>query len=83
MHREGAPISISHPRRLGCPAATARLAGNPLTQTFTALAASVREKDLRASYADVLHTGPSRALVLALGGVVTGVILLGSPGCSC
>ena len=47
--------------------ATARLAGNPLTHTFTALAASVREKDLqgrrRGFYVLVFS-----ALVLALAG---------------
>ena len=56
--------------------ATARLAGNPLTHTFTALAASVREKDLqgrrRGFYVLVFS-----ALVLALAGAGTGVILLG------
>ena len=47
--------------------ATARLAGNPLTHTFTALAARVREKDLqgrrRGFYLLVFS-----ALVLALAG---------------
>ncbi len=56
--------------------ATARLAGNPLTHTFTALAASVREKDLqgrrRGFYVLVFS-----ALVLALAGAGTGMILLG------
>jgi fatty acid desaturase len=56
--------------------ATARLAGNPLTHTFTALAARVREKDLqgrrRGFYLLVFS-----ALVLALAGAGTGMILLG------
>jgi len=56
--------------------ATARLAGNPLTHTFTALAASVREKDLqgrrRGFYVLVFS-----ALVLALAGAGTGMVLLG------
>ena len=56
--------------------ATARLAGNPLTHTFTALATSVREKDLqgrrRGFYLLVFS-----ALLLALAGVSTGMILLG------
>ena len=50
--------------------ATARLAGNPLTDMFTALAARVRDKDLqgrrRGFYLLVFS-----ALMLALAGVAT------------
>ena len=75
--REGAPISSTTSSGGSATArAIERLAGNPLTHTFTALAASVREKDLqgrrRGFYLLVFS-----ALVLALAGVGTGMILLG------
>ena len=75
--REGPPISsLTSSGGSAVSRATARLAGNPLTHTFTALAASVREKDLqgrrRGFYVLVFS-----ALVLALAGAGTGMILLG------
>ena len=75
--REGAPISSTSSSAGSATArANARLAGNPLTHTFTTLAASVREKDLqgrrRGFYLLVFS-----ALMLALAGVATGMILLG------
>jgi fatty acid desaturase len=56
-------------------AATARLAKQPLTQTFTALAQRVREQGL-VGRTPVFYIVLLAVLVLALGGVVTGVVLL-------
>ena len=71
------PSSVPSPLPAG-PArtATARLAAQPLTRSFTALTAQVRSEGLlartRGFYALVFGL-----LLLALGGIATGVVLLG------
>ncbi len=57
-------------------AATSRLAAQPLTRSFTALTASVRTAGLlgRTRFFYLLLFG---GLVLALGGIATGIVLLG------
>ncbi|MFV0633169.1 fatty acid desaturase family protein [Demequina sp.] len=58
------------------PAAAPRYPSNPITHRFTELAATVRETGLlRRAYG--FYSGYGAALVLALGGVITGFILLG------
>jgi fatty acid desaturase len=56
--------------------ATARLAGQPLTRSFTALTAQVRGAGLLGR-ARTFYIALFSLLVLALGGIATGVVLLG------
>ncbi len=68
--------SLELPRLSSADRAAARLAGNPLTHSFTTLAAAARDKGLqgrrRGFYVIVFA-----ALILALAGTSAGVILLG------